>query len=128
MKKVIYTKKAPRPIGPYSQGIVAGCYVFISGQIPIDPLTGNIVEGGFNERVMRVLENIKAIVESVGGSLDNIVKVTVFLRDLKMFSQFNEIYSEYFKGDPPARTVVEVSNLPRDVDIEMEAIAYICRE
>ncbi|ADM28743.1 endoribonuclease L-PSP [Ignisphaera aggregans DSM 17230] len=128
MKKIIYTERAPRPIGPYSQGIVAGCYVFISGQIPIDPLTGKIVDGEFSDRVVRVLENIKAIIESVGGSLNDIVKVTVFLRDIGMFQQFNEIYSRYFKEDPPARTVVEVSNLPRGVDIEMEAIAYICRE
>jgi len=128
MKKIIYTERAPRPIGPYSQGIVAGCYVFISGQIPIDPLTGNIVDGGFSDRVIRVLENVKVIIESVGGTLNDIVKVTVFLRDIGMFQQFNEIYSKYFKEDPPARTVVEVSNLPRGVDIEMEAIAYICRE
>ncbi len=128
MKKIIYTERAPRPIGPYSQGVVAGCYVFISGQIPIDPSTGNIVNGEFSDRVIRVLENVKAIIESAGGSLNDIVKVTVFLRDIKMFQQFNEIYSRYFKENPPARTIVEVSNLPRGVDIEMEAIAYICKE
>ncbi len=128
MKRIIYTERAPRPIGPYSQGVVAGCYVFISGQIPIDPSTGNIVNGEFSDRVIRVLENVKAIIESAGGSLNDIVKVTVFLRDIKMFQQFNEIYSRYFKENPPARTIVEVSNLPRGVDIEMEAIAYICKE
>ncbi len=128
MKRIIYTERAPRPIGPYSQGVVAGCYVFISGQIPIDPSTGNIINGEFSDRVIRVLENVKAIIESAGGSLNDIVKVTVFLRDIKMFQQFNEIYSRYFKENPPARTIVEVSNLPRGVDIEMEAIAYICKE
>ncbi len=125
VKEVIYTEKAPRPIGPYSQGIKVGNWLFISGQIPIDPVTGQLVEGSFRDKVVRVLENIKAIVEAAGGSLESIVKVTVYLRDISKFPEFNEIYAQYFREKPPARVVVEVSNLPKGVDLEVEAIAYI---
>jgi 2-iminobutanoate/2-iminopropanoate deaminase len=123
--EAVYTDKAPRPVGPYSQGIVAGNFLFISGQIPIDPRTGKLVEGSFEDKVKRVLENLKAIVEAAGGTLDNIVKVTVYMKDIKKFQEFNKIYSEYFKGRPPARVVVEVSNLPLGADVEIEAIAYL---
>ena len=124
-KKIVFTEKAPKPIGPYSQGVVVNGWLFISGQIPIDPSTGEIVHGSFKEQVVRVLENIKAIVEAAGGTLRNIVKVTVYLRDISKFSEFNEVYSKYFSEEPPARVVVEVSNLPKGVDLEVEAIAFI---
>ncbi len=124
-KEVVYTCKAPKPIGPYSQAIKVDKFLFISGQIPIDPETGKLIEGDFKAKVRRVLENIKAIVEAAGGSLKNIVKVTVYLRDIGKFEEFNSVYSEYFREEPPARAVVEVSNLPKGVDIEIEAIAYI---
>ncbi|HID80416.1 MAG TPA: RidA family protein [Ignisphaera sp.] len=125
VKKVIYTENAPRPIGPYSQGVKVGNFLFISGQIPIDPVTGKVIEGSFRDKVARVLENIKAIVEAAGGSLENVVKVTVYLRDISKFVEFNEVYAVYFRENPPARSVVEVSNLPKGVDIEVEAIAFI---
>ena len=126
-KEAVYTDKAPRPVGPYSQGVLAGgCFLFISGQIPIDPSTGGLVKGDFSEKVRRVLDNVKAIVEAAGGTLDDIVKVNVYLRDIGLFHEFNKVYSEYFKGVPPARAVVEVSNLPLGVELEVEAIAYLC--
>ncbi len=126
-KRIVYTDRAPKPIGPYSQGVKVGPWLFVSGQIPIDPATGEVIKD-FREAVKRVLENIKAIVEAAGGSLENVVKVTVYLRDVSKFGEFNEIYSQYFPKDPPARVVVEVSNLPKDVDLEIEAIAYIPSE
>jgi len=126
--RVVYTPRAPRPIGPYSQGVIAGCFLFVAGQIPLDPETGSLVEGDFKARVRRVLENVKAVVEAAGGSLRDVVKVTVYLRDIRLFQEFNEVYSEYFRENPPARAVVEVSSLPRGSDVEVEAIAYLCRE
>ncbi len=128
MSKIVYTPKAPRPIGPYSQGVIAGCFLFISGQIPVDPVTGALVEGDFKVKVRRVLDNVKAVVEATGSSLKDIVKVTVYLRDISLFQEFNTVYQEYFPENPPARAVVGVSSLPRDVDLEVEAIAYVCRE
>ncbi|HIE36895.1 TPA: RidA family protein [Candidatus Geothermarchaeota archaeon] len=125
MKEVISTDKAPKPVGPYSQGIKAGPFLFISGQIPIDPDSGELVDGGFEDRVRRVLENVKAVVEAAGGKLDDIVKVTVYLSDIDRYGDFNKIYSEYFSESRPARAVVGVSNLPKGVDLEVEAIAYI---
>jgi len=124
-KRVIFTENAPRPIGPYSQGILVAGFLFISGQIPIDPSTNRLIEDNFEKAVRRVLDNIKAIVEAAGGSMDDIVKVTVYLRDINKFNVFNEIYKQYFSKEPPARVVVEVSNLPKNVDLEVEAIAYI---
>ena len=128
MKEAVYTDRAPRPVGPYSQGILSGELLFISGQIPLDPETGKLVNGSFEDKVRRVMENIKAIVEAAGGSMDDIVKVTVYLRDITRFSEFNKVYSEYFKGVPPARVVVEVSNLPLGAELEVEAIAVIKRK
>jgi len=125
MKKIITTSNAPKPIGPYSQGVCVNGWLFVSGQIPLDPLTNSLVEGDFKAKVKRVLENVKAIVEKAGGRIEDIVKVTVFLRDISRFQDFNEVYSTYFKERPPARSVVEVSNLPRNVDVEIEVIAYI---
>jgi 2-iminobutanoate/2-iminopropanoate deaminase len=125
MKKVIYTDKAPKPIGPYSQAVCIDGWLFISGQIPLDPSTGNIITSSFEKQVERVLENLKAIVEYAGGSLSSIVKTTIFLRDISMLPVFNEVYSKYFKEEPPARSIVEVKNLPRNTDIMIEAVAKI---
>jgi 2-iminobutanoate/2-iminopropanoate deaminase len=97
----------------------------VSGQIPLDPVTGDIVRGDFKVQVERVLENIRAIVESTGGRLEDVVKVTVYLRDIGRFSEFNEVYSKYFPRDPPARSVIGVSSLPRGVELEIDAVAYV---
>lgn len=126
-KEVIVSEKAPKPVGPYSQAVKAGNFLFISGQLPINPATGEIVRGNFEEAVKVVLENVKSIVEEAGGTMDDIVKVTVYMKDLSLFSEFNEIYSQYFRDKYPARVVVEVSRIPKDADLEVEAIAYIGR-
>lgn len=125
MKEAVFTDKAPKPVGPYSQAIIAGGFIFISGQIPLDPATGKLIEGSFEEKARRVMDNIKAILEAAGASMDDIVKVTVYLKNIKLFADFNRVYAEYFKGPPPARVVVEVSNLPLNADLEVEAIAYV---
>ncbi|MEM0000235.1 MAG: RidA family protein [Desulfurococcaceae archaeon] len=129
MKVAVYTEKAPKPVGPYSQAICTNGWLFLSGQIPVDPITGSPIEGDFKVKVRRVLESIKAIVEATGGTLRDIVKVTVFLRNISRFQEFNEVYKEYFSEEPPARSVVEVSGLPRDSDLEVDAVAYVgkCR-
>ncbi|MGC9210062.1 MAG: RidA family protein [Acidilobus sp.] len=124
MKEVIYTDKAPMPVGPYSQAVVAGGFVFVSGQIPIDPSTGKIVEGGFEAQVRRVMENVKAILNAAGLSLDDVVKVTAYLKDPSKFQDFNRVYSEYFKGSFPARTTVFVADLPAGAQIELDVIAF----
>jgi 2-iminobutanoate/2-iminopropanoate deaminase len=125
LKNVIFTDKAPKPVGPYSQAICVSGWLYTSGQIPLDPATGNVIEGDFRAQVVRVLENLKAIVEAAGGSIDNVVKVTVYLRDMSKFAEFNEIYSRYFSVSPPARSVVGVVHLPRGVELEIDAIAYV---
>jgi 2-iminobutanoate/2-iminopropanoate deaminase len=125
LKKIVFTERAPRPIGPYSQAICVNGWLYVSGQIPLDPVTGDIVRGDFKVQVERVLENIRAIVESTGGRLEDVVKVTVYLRDIGRFSEFNEVYSKYFPRDPPARSVIGVSSLPRGVELEIDAVAYV---
>ncbi|MCD6085090.1 MAG: RidA family protein [Desulfurococcales archaeon] len=122
--KVIQTNKAPKPVGPYSQAISVDGWLFVSGQLPIDPETGKLVEGDFKEKVRRVMENIKAIVEAAGGTLRNVVKVTVYLGDISKFDEFNEVYSEYFKDHKPARSVVE-AGIPKDAGLEVDVVAYI---
>ncbi|WP_456395792.1 RidA family protein [Thermococcus sp.] len=124
MKEAVFTDKAPRPIGPYSQAIKAGEFLFISGQIPVDR-DGNPVEGGIKAQTRQVLENIRAILEAAGAGLDNVVKVTVYLKDMNDFGAMNEVYAEYFGSSKPARAAVEVSRLPKDVRIEVEAIARL---
>lgn len=122
-KKVVYTEKAPKPIGPYSQAIIFGDFIFTSGQIPLDPKTNQIVQGDIKEQTRQVLENLKAVLEEAGATFDDVVKVTIYMKDLGEFAQMNEVYSQYFKNSPPARTTVEVSRLPRDVKIEIDLIA-----
>jgi len=124
-REYVFTDKAPRPVGPYSQAVRVGNLLFISGQVPLDPETGRLVEGSFEEQARRVLENIKAIVEAAGGTMDDIVKVTVYLKDLGRYKEFNMVYAEFFKGGYPARVVIEASRIPLDAELEVEAIAYL---
>lgn len=126
-KQVIKTDKAPAAIGPYSQGIKVstGELLFTAGQIPMDPGTGEIVSGDIQIQTRRVLENLKAVIESGGSSLDKVVKVTVFLKDMNDFAAMNEMYDQYFGNNPPARSAVQVARLPRDVDIEIECVAEV---
>lgn len=124
-KEIVQTDNAPRPIGPYSQAIRAGNFLFLSGQIAIDPKTGEVIKEPFAGQCKRVIDNVKAVLEAAGSGLKQVVKVTVFLRDLKKFEEFNKIYGEYFGESKPARSCVEVSALPKGVDVEIEALA-IC--
>ena len=124
-KKVIQTEKAPRAIGPYSQAIRAGDFLFLSGQIPLDPKTGELVKGDIRQQTKQVLENIKGVLESQELGMEDVVKATIFLKDIGNFNQVNEVYAAYFPSSPPARSTVEVAKLPRDADIEIEAIALI---
>ncbi|MDA3850479.1 MAG: RidA family protein [Spirochaetaceae bacterium] len=125
MKEIIHTNQAPEAIGPYSQAVRAGDLLFISGQIPLDPQTGELVQGDIQSQTHRVLKNLKAIAEQAGAGLNQVVKATVFLSDMENFTAMNQVYGEYFKEDCPARAAVEVARLPKDVDVEIEAIVYI---
>lgn len=124
-KRVVKTERAPAAIGPYSQALVANGFVFVSGQIPINPQTGQLVTGDIQAQTRQCLENLKAILEAAGSSMGKLVKVTVFAKDLQNFQAINHVYAEYFKEDPPARSFVEVSRLPRDAAIEIEGIALL---
>ena len=125
--QIIQTENAPAAIGPYSQGVKVsgGELLFTAGQIPMDPVTGEIVSGDIQVQTRRVLENLKAVVEAGGSSFDRVVKVTVFLRDMNDFVAMNEIYGEYFGENPPARSAVQVARLPKDVGIEIECVAMV---
>jgi len=122
-RQIIHTDRAPEPVGPYSQAIKAGGWLYVSGQIPIDPQTGALVEGPFEAQVRTVLENLKATIEAGGSDLGKVVKVTIFLTDMDRFPDLNAIYDEYFAASRPARACVEVSCLPKDVTVEIEAVA-----
>ncbi len=123
MKKAIQTEKAPQAIGPYSQGIVADSLVFASGQIPIDPASGELNTGSIKDQTRLVLKNLQAVLEAAGCSFEHVVKCTVFLQDMNDFSEMNTVYAEFFKPPYPARAAVQVARLPRDVKVEIEAIA-----
>jgi 2-iminobutanoate/2-iminopropanoate deaminase len=123
LKDVISTEKGPKAIGPYSQAIRANGLVFISGQVAFDPGTGQLVEGDVAQQTARVLENLKAIAEAAGSSLDKVVRATVFLKDMNDFTAMNEVYARYFPQHPPARATVEVARLPRDARVEIDLIA-----
>jgi len=127
MREIIKTSKAPGAIGPYSQAvkIPAGSMLFTAGQIALDPATGQLVDGDIKIQTRRVLENVKAILEAAGVSLNDVVKTTVFMSNLGEFQAMNDIYSEYFASNPPARSTVEVSALPRGAKVEIETIAII---
>jgi len=123
MKKILNRKNAPAPIGPYSVAVEFDKLIFISGQIPLD-VNGSMTEGGIKEQTGQVLNNIKTILDDNGSSVENVLKTTVFLKDLNDFNEMNEEYSKFFTSNPPARSTVEVSRLPKDVLIEIETIAY----
>jgi 2-iminobutanoate/2-iminopropanoate deaminase len=123
VREVIATDKGPKAIGPYSQAIRANGFIFISGQGAGDPVTGKIVDGGVAEQTERCLENLKAIVEAAGSSLDRAVKLSVFLKDINDFTAMNEVYARYFPNNPPARTTIEAARLPRDFKVEIDLIA-----
>ena len=123
MKKIISTSEAPAAVGPYSQAVRAGSLVFCAGQIPLDPKTAQIVSGDIGEQTRRVLDNITAVLKADGLTFENIVKTTIFLTDLGDFQTVNEIYGSYFKQQPPARSTVQVSALPKGARVEIEAIA-----
>ena len=125
MKEIISTDKAPAAIGPYSQAVKVGNLLFTSGMIPINPATNTLVEGGIEVQAERALENVKNLLEASGSSLDKVVKTVVFIKDMNDFAKVNEIYAKYFTGNYPARSCVEVARLPKDVLIEMEAIAEV---
>jgi len=125
MRDVVITEHAPQAIGPYSQAIKAGGFVFVSGQIPIDPTSGLIVRAEVAAQTDRVLQNLKAILTAAGTSLDNVVKTTVFLKSMGDFAAMNEVYARFWKKAPPARSTVEVSRLPKDVLVEIDVIALL---
>ena len=124
-KHVVFTEKAPRAVGPYSQAIKAGGWIYLSGQIPISPETNQIVSGTIEEQTELVLNNAKSVLEAAGASLDNVVKVTVYLADMNDFATVNEVYSTFFMEKPPARAAVQVARLPKDVDIEVDMVAFM---
>ncbi|GAB6181836.1 RidA family protein [Desulfotomaculum defluvii] len=124
-KEIISTEKAPAAIGPYSQGVKVGNLLFISGQIPIDPATGNVVEGDVQAQTKQSIKNLQGICEAAGASLKDIVKTTVFVNDMNQFAKVNETYGEFFKEEAPARACVEVSCLPKNVMVEIEAIVLV---
>ncbi len=122
-RTIVMTEQAPAAIGPYSQAIAAAGLVFCSGQIPLDPVTGQIVEGDIEIQTRRVLDNLTAVLQAAGSSPEQVVKTTIFLADMNDFATVNTIYAEYFGTEPPARSTVQVARLPRDVRVEVEAIA-----
>src|SRR4030043_421176 len=124
-KKVIQPDKAPRALGPYSQAIRAGNFLFLSVKIPLDPKTGELVKGDIRQQTKQVWENINGVLESQGLGMEDVVKATIFLKDTGNFTQVNEVYATYFPSSPPSRSTVEAAKLPRDADIEIEAIALI---
>ena len=123
MKKVIFSEQAPAAIGPYSQAIEVNNLLFLSGQLPADPKTGNLVEGGIKEQTKQAFENIKSVLSAAGLTTDNIVKTTVFLADMSLFAEMNDVYATYFNGDFPARSAFAVKSLPKGALVEIECIA-----
>jgi 2-iminobutanoate/2-iminopropanoate deaminase len=125
VKTAISTENAPQAIGPYAQAIVHNGVAYLSGQIPLDPSTGKLVEGGIAEQTERVLRNLRGVLEACGSSLDRVLKTTVFLKDMNDFGPMNEVYARHFSTNPPARSTVEAARLPRDVRVEIDAIAIV---
>lgn len=128
-KRIIQTKNAPSAIGPYSQAVIANeSFVYTAGQIAIIPATGSIVEGGIKEQTRQVMENLKTILEASGSNLANVLKTTVYIKDMNEFTAMNEVYGEYFKESPPVRSTVEVARLPKDVRVEIDAVALVANK
>lgn len=125
MKKVIQTDNAPAAIGPYSQAVRAGDFLYVSGQIPLDPTSGEVVSGGVEEQTDRVLKNLQAILEEAGADFTNVVKFSIFLKDIEDFGVVNKIYGSFLEEPYPARATIEVSRLPKDVLVEMDVVAYV---
>jgi 2-iminobutanoate/2-iminopropanoate deaminase len=125
MKKIISTDAAPKAIGPYSQAVVMNGFAFLSGQIPLDPSTNQMVEGDIVVQTERVLENLKGVLAACGSSLGQVVKTTVFLKDMGEFAEMNEVYAKYFSENAPARATVQAAKLPRDVKVEIDCIAAV---
>jgi 2-iminobutanoate/2-iminopropanoate deaminase len=123
VKQIVRTEAAPQAIGPYSQAVVAGGFVFASGQIPTDPATGQFVEGGVAEQTRQVLRNLSKVLEAAGTGLERVVKTTVFLADMNDFAEMNEVYGSFFGENPPARSTVEAARLPRDARVEIDVVA-----
>ena len=128
MKRIIKTEDAPKAIGPYSQAVVAGGFVFASGQIPTDPATGQFVEGGITEQTEQVLRNLSKVLEAAGTGLERVLKTTVFLADMNDFAAMNEVYARFFGENPPARSTVQAARLPRDARVEIDLVALAGRE
>lgn len=124
-RKIIATKNAPEAVGPYSQGIVAGNFLFCSGQIPIDPSTGNHIKGSPKEQAQQCLKNLKGIIEEAGATLEDVVKVTIYLTSMEFFKEVNEVYAAFFTQNPPARATVAVVGLPLGFNVEMDAIVLL---
>lgn len=125
MKSIVSTTDAPAAIGPYSQAVKIGNFVFTSGQIPINPATGQVIAGSVEEQAKLVLNNLKAVLEAAGSGLDKVVKTTVFIKDMNDFAAVNTVYATFFAAEAPARSCVEVARLPKDVLVEIEAIAHL---
>jgi 2-iminobutanoate/2-iminopropanoate deaminase len=124
-REVVSTPNAPKAIGPYSQAIKANGFVFISGQVALDPASGNLITGGIEQQTEQVLKNLAAILQASGSSWEKVVKTTVFLKNMSEFAQMNEVYGKTFKNAPPARSTVEVARLPKDVAVEIDVIALV---
>ena len=125
MRKTVSTEQAPKAIGPYSQAVVHNGVAYLSGQIPLDPATNQLVEGDIAAQTERVLQNLKAVLEACGASLESVLKTTVFLKDMADFPKMNEVYTRHFAQNAPARSTVQAARLPRDVSVEIDAIAAI---
>src|SRR5947207_1466482 len=125
MKKIISTDRAPKAIGPYSQAVVANGFAFLSGQIPIDPATNQLIEGDITAQTERVMENLKGLLEACGSSLSQVVKTTVFIKDMGEFAKMNEVFGRYVQESLAARSTVEAARLPRDVRVEIDCIALV---
>jgi 2-iminobutanoate/2-iminopropanoate deaminase len=123
MKEAVHTDRAPNPIGPYSQGIRANGFIFLAGQVALDPKSGELISGDVRQQTERTLENLKGVLEAAGANLNHVVKVTIFLKNMGDFAGMNEIYARYFSKVPPARSTVEVARLPKDALVEVELIA-----
>ena len=123
MKQIVATDEAPRAIGPYSQAVVANGLVFASGQIPLDPRTGEFVAGGIREQTEQVMRNLSAVLQAAGSGLERVLKATVYLADMADFAEMNEVYGGFFRAEPPARSTVQAARLPRDARVEIDVIA-----